>query len=136
MFNLGTDTISAGAYDTPACDCPYCGASCEADWVDIGVGMVQGGPYHCLDCGASEASPHDSDRETREDYDREFGWYKPGSPAGSSANTDADGNIIPCHEADTQYRASHGVAARYDANGKLIVDHEPKPELFAPFSLS
>lgn len=46
-----------GAYDTPSQECPYCKSSMEADWVDNGVGMVQCGPYHCYDCGASEIGP-------------------------------------------------------------------------------
>lgn len=37
--------------------CPYCGADCHADFVDVGVGMVQCGPYHCYTCGASEIGP-------------------------------------------------------------------------------
>lgn len=46
-----------GAYDTPSRKCPYCGESMEADYVDVGVGMVQCGPYHCYSCGASEIGP-------------------------------------------------------------------------------
>lgn len=46
-----------GAYDTPSRECPYCKSDMEADWVDVGVGMVQCGPYHCFDCGASEIGP-------------------------------------------------------------------------------
>ncbi|MGG4266507.1 hypothetical protein [Peribacillus simplex] len=46
-----------GAYDTPYKPCPYCGVeNCEADWVDVGVGM-QCGPYHCYECGASKIGP-------------------------------------------------------------------------------
>lgn len=39
--------------------CPYCDTPCEADWVDVGVGYAQCGPYHCELCGASEIGPHD-----------------------------------------------------------------------------
>lgn len=46
-----------GAYDTPSKPCPYCRMDMEADWVDVGVGMVQCGPYHCWNCGASEIGP-------------------------------------------------------------------------------
>lgn len=42
------------AYDTPTNNCPYCGTECEADWVDVGVGVIQCGPYYCENCGASE----------------------------------------------------------------------------------
>ena len=46
-----------GAYDTPEKECPYCQEMMEADYVDVGVGMVQCGPYHCYNCGASEIGP-------------------------------------------------------------------------------
>jgi hypothetical protein len=46
-----------GAYDTSLIECPYCKDSMEADYVDVGVGMVQCGPYHCCSCGASEIGP-------------------------------------------------------------------------------
>ncbi|WP_242298589.1 hypothetical protein [Bacillus cereus group sp. BfR-BA-01424] len=50
-----------GAYDTPTRECPYCKTEMEADWVDVGVGMVQCGPYHCENCHASEIGPELSD---------------------------------------------------------------------------
>lgn len=37
--------------------CPYCGNKTEADSVDVGVGHIQCGPYHCESCGASEIGP-------------------------------------------------------------------------------
>lgn len=37
--------------------CPYCGLAMECDEVDVGVGMVQCGPYLCDFCGASEMGP-------------------------------------------------------------------------------
>lgn len=46
-----------GAYDEPILECPYCESDMEADWVDVGVGSVQCGPYHCMNCGASEIGP-------------------------------------------------------------------------------
>ena len=46
-----------GPYDEPKQNCPYCKAEMEADWVDVGVGIVQCGPYHCRVCGASEIGP-------------------------------------------------------------------------------
>lgn len=30
--------------------CPQCGGECEAEFVDIGVGMQQVTPYGCVDC--------------------------------------------------------------------------------------
>lgn len=50
-----------GAYDTPTMKCPYCKSEMEADWVDVGVGMMQCGPYHCFNCNASEIGPELSD---------------------------------------------------------------------------
>ncbi len=102
--------------------CPYCGRMCECDVCDVAVGYQQVGPYHCLDCGASEIGPHDERRELTADEER-TGWYAPGSPAGSSANVDADGNIIKWFEADTLYRASLGVEPRYDRSGRFIEKH-------------
>lgn len=101
-----------GPYETPTEPCPYCGTDCDADWCDVGVGYQQVGPYHCLGCGASEAGAYE-DAESRDDYDRATGWYRPGSPAGETANTDAEGNIIGWKEADGLYRAKHGVPPRY-----------------------
>lgn len=50
-----------GAYDTPTQKCPYCKSEMEADWVDVGVGMQQCGPYHCYECHASEIGPEISE---------------------------------------------------------------------------
>jgi len=78
--------MSRKAYETPTSKCPYCDAFCEADFVDVGVGMVQCGPYHCDQCMASEIGPNDNPIElTKEEDDK--GWYKPGADPGSSANT-------------------------------------------------
>lgn len=74
------------AWETPTAKCPYCGGECEADWVDVGVGMVQCGPYYCVSCGASSMGPHDSPR-TLTLQEEKTGWYRPGSPVGDSANT-------------------------------------------------
>lgn len=35
----------------PALRCPQCGSETEADFVDIGVGLQQTGPYGCFNCG-------------------------------------------------------------------------------------
>ena len=99
--------------------CPYCGSLCCADFVDIGVGFTQCGPYHCEGCGASEIGPYDTERPLTE-REKATGWYGPDTPAGSSANIDAAGKHIRWFEADTLYRASCGVPPRYDAAGRLI----------------
>lgn len=101
--------------------CPYCRALCCADFVDVGVGYTQCGPYHCERCGASEIGPFDDERPLT-DRERDTGWYAPGAPAGSSANVDEVGNHIRYFEADTLYRESLGVKARYDTHGRLRHD--------------
>ncbi len=101
--------------------CPYCKALCCADFVDVGVGMVQCGPFHCEACGASEIGIYDDPRQLTP-REEETGWYEPGAPAGSSANVGADGRHIRYFEADTLYRESVGVAARYDSHGRLKPD--------------
>lgn len=99
--------------------CPYCNALCCADFVDVGVGFTQCGPFHCEGCGASEIGPYDDSRELT-DREKDTGWYEPDSPPGSSANVDEDGRIIRYFEADTLYRAQYDVAPRYDRNGNFI----------------
>jgi hypothetical protein len=100
--------------------CPYCGEECLADFVDIGVGMIQCGPYWCTACHASEIGPHDEIRPITE-IEIETGWYAPGAPAGSSANTDDSGRIIRHFEADTLYRKKQGAAPRYSKSGKRLI---------------
>lgn len=58
-------------YQTP---CPYCGEVCEADFVDIGVGFQQCGPFHCESCGASQIGPEGKEGCT--DEEKKTGWYK------------------------------------------------------------
>lgn len=92
-----------GAYETPSEPCPYCGETCEADWCDIGIGVVQCGPYHCISCGASEIGPNDKERDLTE-RERKAGWYAPGTDPGSSANV-IGGKIVSHHEAKAAYHA-------------------------------
>ena len=96
--------------------CPYCQSLCCADFVDIGVGYTQCGPYHCENCGASEIGPYDENRSLSE-IEKKTGWYAPGTPAGSSANVDDNGKHIRYFEADTLYRQKLGVQPRYDNHG-------------------
>ena len=98
--------------------CPYCQALCCADFVDVGVGYTQCGPYHCECCGASQIGPNDEARPLTP-TEHKTGWYAPDTPAGSSANVDEAGNHIRYFEADTLYRQSLGVEARYDNHGRL-----------------
>jgi hypothetical protein len=87
----------------PTQACPYCGTRCDADFVDIGVGMQQCGPYHCQACGASEIGPNDDDRPLSADEQR-TGWYEPGKPPGSSANV-IDGRVVSYAVMRDTYRA-------------------------------
>lgn len=125
-----------GAYDNGPIPCPYCGGDAHADFVDIGVGLQQAGPFHCVSCEASEVGPYD-DREGRDDIDPATGWYKPGAPAGSSANVDESGKIITHYEADTLYRTKvmleerRVIDPRYDDRGRSIPSVKRSPEMQA-----
>ena len=87
----------------PTEPCPYCGTTCEADFVDNGVGYVQCGPFHCTSCGASEIGPYDKKRPLSDDEKR-TGWYGPNSEPGSSANV-IGGKIVGYKEMELNYRA-------------------------------
>ena len=69
----------------PVEHCPYCNTVCRADFVDVGIGYVQCGPYFCDKCFASEIGPYDEERPLTKEEEK-TGWYKPGSDPGSSAN--------------------------------------------------
>lgn len=112
--------------------CPYCESECEADWVDIGIGYTQCGPYYCEECGASEIGSFDDiginkqvnifysrqislygriinhfivPKESSKITQEEFdkGWYKPHSPMGSSVNT-CNGKYVKHKEAEELYK--------------------------------
>ena len=105
------------AYDTPTRKCPYCGDDCDADWVDVGVGMTQCGPYHCMFCGASEIGPHDEEREYTEDEKR-TGWYTPNSEPGSSVNV-VGGKIVSHKEALAVYKAYYPESATDEGRASI-----------------
>lgn len=81
-----------GGYMTYTVACPYCETECHADWVDVGVGNVQCGPFHCDNCGASEMGPGADEVETTPEEDR-VGWYGPGKPVDPTANT-CNGQLV------------------------------------------
>lgn len=96
-------TNDFSAYSEPKAICPYCGdANCEADWVDVGIGSVQCGPYHCMSCMASEISYLDKRDLTEKEKDT--GWYEPGTPVSESANT-VNGALVDHKTAKELYRA-------------------------------
>ena len=106
-------------YDTPQRLCPYCTFPMDADWVDIGVGMQQCGPYHCEECHASEIGPEAGrygadgkwiQNDLNLDADeKKTGFYKGRiSPHANQHN----GRVIDHRTADALYRldyfAKHG----------------------------
>lgn len=80
--------------------CPYCGdETCEADWCDVGVGLVQCGPYNCQSCGAIEIGAYDKQIDLSE-RELETGWYAPGRRYEGCAPT-ISGQLVG-HEAAEQ----------------------------------
>jgi len=56
--------------------CPYCGNTCEAEWVDIGIDIIQAAPYRCPACNASEIGAFAPDA-TYSELERQTGWFEP-----------------------------------------------------------
>jgi len=75
---------------------------CCADFVDVGVGMIQCGPYHCEACGASQRGPYDTPRPLSA-IEEKTGWYGPGTEPGSSANI-IEGRHVGHQEMQQAYR--------------------------------
>ena len=90
-----------GAYEQPTRPCPYCQAMCDADFVDVGVGLVRCGPYHCEQCGASEIGPNDEERSLT--TQERTGWYAPNTEPGSSANV-IGGKIVSHRQMKATYQ--------------------------------
>lgn len=88
----------------PTEPCPYCATVCHADFVDVGIGYTQCGPFHCEVCGASEIGPYDEDRPLSEDEGR-TGWYAPDSEPGSSVNV-IGGRVVGHAEMNDAYRST------------------------------
>jgi len=94
--------------------------SCDADWVDVGVGLVQCGPYHCGACGASEIGAYDESRVLTVE-EKKTGWYRPGSEPGSSANV-VGGKIVSHQVAKQVYQDNYPFSAT-DTGRELIRKH-------------
>ena len=101
-------------YDTSTMPCPYCQFPMEADWVDVGVGMVQCGPYHCENCNASqigsESGQYDENGKWQQNElnldadEKRTGFYKNRiSPLANQYN----GKPISHKQADAIYRAEY-----------------------------
>lgn len=55
--------------------CPWCGSTnVEADWVDIGVGSEQAGPYMCHNCQSTQLYEEDYKEASQEE--KEKGWWQ------------------------------------------------------------
>lgn len=107
-------TDNGSVYNPDLAICPYCGdRDCMADFVDIGIGMEQCGPYHCESCGASEISYLDKRQLT--DREKVTGWYEPGTPVSESANT-VGGRLVDHKEALDFYRVGLLDSKRGTAN--------------------
>ena len=58
--------------------CPYCqNDQCQADWVDVGIGLQQCAPFYCDNCGACEIGGYDKPTELT-DQEKKLHWYEPG----------------------------------------------------------
>ena len=101
----------------PTEPCPYCGTVCRADFVDVGVGMTQCGPYHCESCGASQIGPYDEERPLTDDEKR-TGWYGPESEPGSSANV-IDGRVVRHDQMKDAYRQEFAGNPLYHERGRV-----------------
>lgn len=88
----------------PTETCPYCGANCRADFVDIGVGYTQCGPFHCEECGASEIGAFDKPRELTAE-EQKTRWYSPGAEPGTSANV-IGGKVVSHHAMKDAYQSA------------------------------
>jgi hypothetical protein len=97
--------------------CPYCSTICRADFVDVGVGMQQCGPFHCDACGASEIGPYDESRELSA-AEVQTGWYGPSSEPGSSANV-INGKVVGYVQMRDTYRREFVGNPLYDEPGAV-----------------
>jgi hypothetical protein len=94
--------MSCDAYDSRM-TCPYCGnPDCQADYVDIGIGLQQMSPFYCEGCGACQIGGYDNPAELTEDEKRTH-WYAPGRSYLTSAPT-LDGVPLKHDEAMDLYR--------------------------------
>lgn len=64
-------------WEYPIAPCPYCGTASECDMTDVGVGLVQSGPYGCDRCHAYGVGPTD-DWRSLTPFEKICGWFAPG----------------------------------------------------------
>lgn len=101
----------------PRENCPYCNTECHADFVDIGVGMQQVGPYHCNACGATQIGPNDRARQLT-DLETETGWYGPDSELPDTANV-IDGKLVSAETMKRVYDAKWRNNPEYNVPGAV-----------------
>lgn len=98
--------------------CPYCGSACDADWVDVGVGYVQCGPYNCA-CGAFQIGPHDDNDHKLTEREKETGWYEPGTlPSISSGNVIGE-RFVSHQVAKAEYVSNYPMSATAEGRENL-----------------
>lgn len=112
--------------DEPVENCPYCATPCRADFVDVGVGFTQCGPFHCEQCGASEIGPYDKER-LLSPVEMLNGWYAPASDPGSSANV-IGGKVVSYAQMNAAYR-SEFIGNPLHADAKYVEDWFKKVRL-------
>ena len=56
--------------------CPFCGAWCDCEAVDIGVGFEQCSPYGCEECGASQIGPYETLHRELDAVEAKCRWYR------------------------------------------------------------
>lgn len=83
--------------------CPYCNFDqCEADWVDVGIGLIQCSPFYCTECGACEIGCYDKLHELTE-QEKKHHWYEPDRAYLTSAPT-VDGAPVKQDSAKVAYQ--------------------------------
>jgi hypothetical protein len=105
--------------DAPVEKCPYCGAFCDADFVDVGVGFTQCGPYHCEQCGASEIGPYYEENGPLEritEAERKIDWYAPGETPSPLANV-IGGKIVSHRVMKETYEKEFGGNPLWETEG-------------------
>lgn len=65
------------AYDAATELCPYCNTECEAEYTDVGVGLVQTSPFMCESCHSIQIGPYDIHDKPLTAREQETGWYEP-----------------------------------------------------------
>lgn len=98
------------------CTCPYCGAPCDRDYADIGVGVIYG-PWGCANCGWSSDPQYDSRESIRQDGEkRVFDQY------GASHHVDRLGGKAVLAEANVENRGTKQKCCPDRLKGLVVLD--------------